>query len=145
VDLSLVRKAAEVRWMERLRIQLGASDEEWKVLEPKIRQLLGAQQVARAGVRGSRPAGLGPAGAGGLANFAGGGAAAPSEVSEAAAALREALQDADVPDRDRGILLAQYRKARDNARQRVAQAESELRELVTQRQEAILVNIGLME
>ena len=75
----------------------------------------------------------------------GGGAAAPSEVTQAAAALREALQDPDVPDRDRGILLAQYRKARDTARQRAAQAAGELRDLLTQRQEAILVTLGLLE
>jgi len=147
VDLSLVRTAATARWLERLRKQLGASDEEWKVIAPKIEQLLRAQQDARAGVRGIRGVGGGGGGGGGgdFGRFAGGGPAEPSEFTEAARALREALQDPDVPDRDRAILLAEYRKAREKARQRVTQVEGELRDLLTQRQEAILVNMGLME
>ena len=137
VDMSLVRRAAQARWMERLRKQLGASDEEWKVIGPKIEQLVELQQAARAGTRGSRPGGVG--------GFGGPGPSEASELTDAAAELREALRDPDVPDRDRRLLLEQYRRARDKARQRVAKAEADLRDLLTQRQEAVLVTMGLLE
>jgi hypothetical protein len=137
VDTSLIRKAAQARWMERLRKQLGASDEDWKVIGPKIEQLVELQQAARAGTRGFRPGGFG--------GFGGPGPSEPSELTEAAATLREALRDPDVPDRDRRLVLEDYRRARDKARQRVAKAEAELRDLLTQRQEALLVTMGLLE
>jgi hypothetical protein len=142
VDMSLVRRAAQARWMERLRKQLGASDEEWKVIGPKVEQLVELQQAARASVRGPRPGGFGGPAAGG---FGAPGPSEPTELTGAAAALREALRDPDVPDRDRRLLLEDYRRVREKARQRIAKAEAELRDLLTQRQEAVLVTMGLLE
>jgi hypothetical protein len=141
VDPSIIRKAAMARYMERLRQQLGASEEEWKVLEPKVDKLLQAQQEARAGVRGMGGGGFG----GGRGGFFGGNPGEQSEVQQAAAALRESARDPDVPARDTVIALKDYRSARSKARQRVADAERELKELLTQRQEAILLTNGLLE
>jgi hypothetical protein len=141
VDPSIIRKAAMARYMERLRQQLGASEEEWKVLEPKVDKLLQAQQELRAGVRGMGGGGFG----GGRGGFFGGNAGAQSEVEQAAAELRDSARDPDVPARDTTIALKGYRSARDKARQRVADAERELKELLTQRQEAILLMNGLLE
>jgi hypothetical protein len=141
VDPSIIRKAAMARYMERLRQQLGATEEEWKVLEPKVDKLLQAQQEMRAGVRGI--GGIG--GGGGRQGFFGGNAGQASEVEEAAAALRESARDPDVTARDTVLALKDYRSARNKARQRVADAERELKELLTQRQEAILLMNGLLE
>jgi hypothetical protein len=142
VDPSIIRKAAMARYMERLRQQLGASEEEWKVLEPKVDKLLQAQQEVRAGLRGI---GGGGGFSGGRGGFLGGNSGEPSEVEQAAAALREAARDPDLPARDTALALKDYRSAREKARQRVADAQRELKELLTQRQEAILLMNGLLE
>jgi len=144
VDPSIIRKAAMARYMERLRQQLGASEEEWKVLEPKVDKLLQAQQDVRAGVRGIGGGGGGFGGGRG-GGFFGANAAPQSEVEQAAAALRGAARDPDVAARDTVIALKDYRKAREKARQRVANAERELKELLSQRQEAILLMNGMLE
>ena len=142
IDPSIVRRAAMGRWMERLRKQLGSTDEEWKVLAPRIENLLGAQQEARAGTRGVRP---GAGGGGRFGNFMTARPAEPSDLELAAEAVRMAARDPDVPDRDTILALREYRKARDKARERLAAAERDVRELLTQRQEAILLMIGLVE
>lgn len=144
IDPSIIRKAAMARWMERLRLQLGATDEEWKVLEPKVEKLMQAQQEVRAGIRGI--GGGGPGGGSGRGGFFGGGnTGEPSEVEAAATDLREAARDPDVAARDTALALKDYRSARNKARQRVADAERELKELLSQRQEAILLMNGLLE
>jgi len=154
IDPTIMRRAATARWMDRLKKQLGATDEEWTVLGPKIEALLQAQQEARAGIRGFRPGGIGgpPGGPPGGGRFGGGGLAnlvgppqQQSDVEAAAELVRLAAQDPDVPDRDTTIALAQYRKAREKARERLATAQKDLRDLLTQRQEAILVTLGLLE
>ena len=147
IDPSIVRKAATARWMERLRKQLGASEEEWKVLAPKIEGLQRAQQEVRAGIRGFRPGGAGSSTGGGrgFGNLFGPGPGEPSEVEHAAETVRMAVNEPDIPDRDARLALEHYRKAREKARGRLAEAERELRELITQRQEAMLVMLGLLE
>lgn len=148
IDPSVVRRAMASRWMERLRKQLGATDEEWKVLAPKVENLLRAQQEARAGVRGVRPGGNGAPGGGRSSPFAnpfGPGAEETSEVEYAAETVRMAVRAPEIPERDTALALAEYRKARDKARARLADAERELRELITQRQEAVLVLLGVLE
>jgi len=145
VDPSVVRQAVAARWMERLRRQLGATDEEWKALGPKVEKLLRAQQEVRAGIRGVGRGGFaGGFGGGGFGNLPGGNAGEPSEVEDAAAALREAAEDPDVSSRETSRRLLAYRKAREKARQRLEQAEREVKELLTSRQEGILLVLGLV-
>ena len=142
VDPSIMRKAALMRYLERLRQQLGATEEEWKVLGPRVEKLIAAQQEARAGVRGI---GGGRGAFGGPGFGRGANAGEPSAVQEAAAALREATRDPDIAARDTAIALRDYRAARDTARKRATEVEQELREFLTQRQEAILMMNGLLE
>jgi hypothetical protein len=144
VDPSIIRQVAAARMLERLRQQLGASDAEWKVLGPKVEKLMHAQQELRAGIRGTGRGGFagGFGGGRGVGNMLGG--QEPSEVEEAAAALREAADDPVVGPREASRRLTAYRKAREKARQRLEKAENEVRELLTQRQEGILVMMGLM-
>ena len=142
IDPTVVRRAMTVRMMERLRNQLGASEEEWKVLGPMIEKLMAAQQEVRAGIRGLGRGGQGGGPGGG---FFGGGAGEPSEVEEAAAAVREAASDPDIDRRETAIRLREYRRVRDKARQHLDQVQRDLRELLTARQEGILVMLGFLE
>lgn len=149
VDFAKVRVAALMRWKSRLKQQLGVSDEEWKALEPRIDGLVRAQQEARpttGGGRGGMGLGFGFGGGGGgiglPAPVAPG--ADPSPVQEAAAELRAAMEDPDGSAAEVRRCITAYRKAREQARQKVEKAEQELRELLTLRQEAILVIAGLL-
>jgi hypothetical protein len=142
VDPTILRRAALMRTLERLRIQLKPTDEEWKVLSPRIEKLLLAQQDVRAGIRG---AGRGGLGGGAFGNFGGNNLAPTTEVEEAAAELREVAQDLSVNSAEAKRRLSIYRKAREKARQRVEQAERDLKEVLSQRQEGLLVMLGVLE
>jgi hypothetical protein len=145
VDRSAIRKAMAARWKQRLKEMLKVADEEWKALEPKIDNLVRAQQEARAGIRGGMRGGFG-------GGFAGVAAVAPppldregpSEVEEAAEDVREAAADPDLPGAEVARRLNAYRKARDKAREKLDAAERDLRDLLTQRQEAVLTIAGML-
>ena len=145
VDPNILRRAAMNRYLEQLRKRLDASDEEWAVLAPRLENLIRAQQEARTGISGMRGGGAGPGGGRG-----GGGFFAPareklSDLELAAEAVRLAARDPDIPNRDTSLALKEYRKEREKARSKLAAAEQEIRDLVTQRQEAILVMLGVLE
>jgi len=144
VDFSKVRQAATLRWKARLKQQLGVTDEEWKVLEPRIENLVRARQEAN-----TRPGGR----AGGRSGFGSGELPVeprrdergePSELQEAAAELRAAMDDPDALDTDVRGRLDVYRRAREKARLKVETAERELKDLLTLRQEAILMLWGIL-
>jgi hypothetical protein len=141
VDPTILRRAALMRTLERLRVQLKPTDEEWKVLAPRIEKLLLAQQDVRAGIRGPGRGGFG----GAFGNFGGNNVAPTTEVEEAAADLRDVAQDPTVNSAEAKRRLSIYRKAREKARQRVEDAERDLKELLSQRQEGLLVMLGILE
>lgn len=145
---------------ERMREMLGASEEEWKVLEPKIEAVQTAAREARGG--GFGPGGFGPGGPGGFgpggpgAGPGGGpggrtrggerGQTAPeSAVAKATQELRTALEDTNAKAESIAEKLSALRKARDAARENLARAQADLRELVTKRQEAQLVLMGILD
>ncbi|MGQ9591515.1 MAG: hypothetical protein ACUVYA_14625 [Planctomycetota bacterium] len=125
---------------ERMRETLGASEEEWKVLEPKI----DAVQTAAREVRGG---GFGPGGGpGGRMRGGERGQATPeSPVAKATQELRTALEDTSATAEAIAQKLAALRKARDAARENLARAQADLRELLTKRQEAQLVLMGILD
>jgi hypothetical protein len=142
VDFTKVRQVAMARWKLRLKKQLEASDEEWKALEPRLDKVMLAQEMARTPSGGMR-AGLGFGGGMRLAPAPPPGGI-PSEVQEAAAELRAVMEDPDAQRADVRRCITAYQKARDKARQKLEAAQQELRELLTLRQEAILVVAGLL-
>jgi hypothetical protein len=119
--------------LDRMRDQLGAPDDEWKVLQPKIEAVMTAQQASRSGGPG------GPGGPGG-----GGQDQKESAVQTASRELRKAIEDKRDPELVQQKLVA-YREARAAARQQVKDAQAALRELLTLRQEAVLVDMGTLE
>jgi len=136
------------RMMDNLRERLGASDEDWQALEPKVQRVLEAQQQARAGgmgmgalIGGGRRGG----GQGGGPGGEGRGEQDQSEIGVAARELRTALED----EATEGAVIAQrleaFRAARGKAEQELAAAREDLKGLVTPRQEAMLVMMSLLE
>jgi hypothetical protein len=127
------------RMAERMRESLGATEDEWKVLGPRIEKV---QQLMRQSrgvgfVRGRRP------GEGRRAE--GAPEREQSEVEKKAEALRSLLDDEASGAEAITAALDALRKAREKAQEDLAAARKELREVVTARQEARLVLMGILD
>ena len=123
------------RMLQRIKESCGATDDEWKVLEPKITRVMETQQASRTpfGGRGRGPGGLTPD------------AGPQSPVAVAANDLRQSLDNKDTtPDQIKAKLQA-LREAREKAAAEAKAAQAELRELLTARQEAVLVSQGILD
>lgn len=141
---------AQMRQMmlDRMKEQLNASDDEWKAIEPRIEKVMEAQRDTR-GAGGMR---LGPPG-GGRGGPGGGGRGGPpgfgsdpnSPVSKAAEELRSGLDDSNTNPQELAKRLAAYREAREQARAKLTVAQKELKDLLSQRQEAVMLMMGMIE
>lgn len=125
------------RMMDRVKEQLGATDEEWKALEPKVQKVMDAQRDARAG-GGFRGRG-GRGGQGGADNQP------QSDVAKASQDLRTAIENKDTPADELKAKIAALREARQKARANLEAAQKDLKELLTARQEAVLISNGMLE
>jgi hypothetical protein len=140
------------RMMDSFKQSLKATDEEWKVLEPKVQAVMTASREASRGRGGFGGFGGGRGGRGGQGGQGGerGGrgdreATSDSPVSKAASELRTALEDEKTSKEDIQKKLATYRDTRAAARDALAKAQKELKELLTYRQEATLVLGGTLD
>ena len=126
---------------ERQRQMLGATEEEWEVLREHIdavRQLqaevfsggrfMAREQRGERAPRAERRE-----------------AREPSPLAQAHRDLRQLLRDDDAADADIQQALATLREARDQHEQQLSEAREELREIVTSRQEAQLVIMGVLD
>jgi hypothetical protein len=128
--------------MERIREQLGASEEEWRVLQPKVEKVMTAQRESAAG----RGFGGGRGGRGGGGGGGGGGAAvAETPVARAMSELRTTLDNTGATAEQINQRLTALRDARKTAQANLDTARKELKEVLTQRQEAVLVVNGMLE
>ena len=121
------------RFMDRLKETLGASDDEWKVLQPKLEQLMNASREMRSG--------------GSMFGRSRGGSDREPETAtgKASQELRKLLDNKDARPGEIQEKLSALRAAREKAKANVATAQKELKELLTQRQEATLVMYGMLE
>jgi hypothetical protein len=133
------------RMADRLKQDLGASDEEFAALQPKIEHLMQLRRDANGGGgprmgrgRGG-PGGRGAEGPGREAN------ANPTPVQQSLSDLRKTLENKDASADDIKAKLEAVRQAKAKARDELTKAQQELREVVTQRQEAALVLMGLLD
>lgn len=132
------------RMTERLKTELGLKDDEWKVIEPKIEKVLTAQADARFGGMG------GLFGRGGNRGNRGGDNAtsrpAPtSETGKASAELAKVLADKEAKSEQVKTALQALRDAKAKAKASLEAAQKDLREVLTTRQEAQLVMMGMLE
>jgi len=135
------------RMSDRMREQLGASEEEWKVLEPRIEKVREAQRATRGGGframrgmfggrdrgrrgdddrRGDRPE------------------REQSQIEQKAEALQSLLDDENASPASIKAALDAYRKARTQAQQDLEAAQKSLREVCSMKQEAQFVLMGLL-
>ena len=145
-----VRKGME----DRIREQLGATEEEWKVLQPRMDKVQQLMRQSRGGFRGM----LGMFGMSGMFGRGGRGGRGgddrrtegqpereQSDVEMKTDALRSLLEDETSSAGSIKAALAALRKARQKSQDDLALARKELREVVTARQEAQLVLMTLLD
>ena len=141
---------------DRMKQALGASDDEWKVLQPRIEKVQTLSRATRGGggmgfmMMGGQRGGPQRGGPGG------GPSDRPpsdrpqsdrpqSEVEKTSEALQKVLENKDAPAAEIKTALAALREARAKARAELETAQKELREVVTVRQEAQFVAMGLLD
>ncbi len=138
---------------QRMREQLGATEQEWKVLGPRIVRVAELGRQTSGFGRGGMMFGMGgrrggPGGPDGN-RFGGGRPGAPDReptaVEKAQEQLRTVLEnDSATPDQIKKELTA-LRTAKEKAKQQLAAAQQELRKIITVRQEATLVMVGMLD
>lgn len=136
------------RMEEMMKERLSVGEDEWKVIQPRIQKIMMAQMQSRGGMFGGRGRGGpgGPGGGGGGGGQGGPGGDMPqSEVSKAAQDLSTVLESKESKPEDVKAKLTALRQARDKARQEITKAQGELREIVTPRQEAVLVMMNVLD
>ncbi len=143
------------RMMERMKEQLGADDAAWKVMEPRLTKVMELNRQSMAGggrggmfgmmggMRGQR--GGNDAGAQGDRRGPQQDPATMTPVEKAQEQLRTTLENQSAsPDEIKKNLTA-LREAREKAKQELAAAQQELRQILTVRQEAQLVMMGQLQ
>ena len=131
------------RMSERMKEMLGASDDEWKVLQPKLESIQQRQRESN--------------GMGGMMMMFGGGGGgfrppgAPaddqpkSDVQQKTADLRTVTDNKDAKPQEIKAKVDALRAAREKAKADLQKQQAELRDLLTIRQEAVLLTLGVME
>ena len=122
------------RYYGMIKEQLAVSDDEWKVLQPRIEKV---STLRRAG-----DSGRGGFGRGGDNNRS---SEPPSPVAKAAEDLRTVTRNKEAPAAEVTAKLAALREARAKAKAELATAQKELVEVLTPKQEAVLVSMGMLE
>ena len=124
------------RMLDRIKEVLGVTDEEWKVLQPKVEAVQQLSQQTRVG-------------GGMFGRFRRGG---PPDANQARSDLEKKTQELqtllDNKDADPKAVkdrLKEIRDLREKARLELKKAQDALRELLTPRQEAQLVLMGLLD
>ncbi|MGB2806776.1 MAG: hypothetical protein WBC22_03485 [Sedimentisphaerales bacterium] len=144
---------------ERMKEQLGAGDEEWKVIQPRLQKVMNLSRQANASGRGMMfdgPRGYAgrrqPGGARTAGQDAGQrtrpGADQPqreeSAVGKATQELQEVLRSETAKPEQIKAKLTALRTAKEKAKKDLATAQKELKEKLTVKQEAILVLSGYL-
>lgn len=142
-DPAQFREQMEQRMMEATRERLEIKDDaEWNAIQPLIKKVndLRTQQLA-GGMRGMFGRGRGPGGDRGGDSGRGGGFF--GEPSADQTALSEAV-DRDASKEDLKAKMEAFRKARDQKAAELKAAQDTLKKVLTTKQEAIALQMGLV-
>jgi hypothetical protein len=112
--------------------KIGATNEEWKVIGPKLQKVIAARRV----VSGDAVFAGGPFGGGPMQG---------NVVAQAQADLKTVLDDPKHAKVDVDEKIAAVRKAREKARADLQEAQRDLVRLLTPMQQAIMVSLGHLE
>lgn len=137
---------------QTMQRQLEATDEEWKVLGPRIERLICLRVDANGGIGTLAAFVKIPPGLVGILRAAGVlDALGPfadlfdSPVALASEDLRALLADPQSRSADVAFHLDEFRRARDKTRVELEKAQAELKQILTARQESLLLMYGLID
>jgi hypothetical protein len=139
------------RMTERMKEALGATDAEWQVLQPKVEKVQTLQLAAATRGIGGMFGGGGRGGPGGASGGGGGvtrsdgGSDASNPVQQKTRDLQASLDNKEAKPEELKAKLAALREAKQKAKADLTKAQEELRELLTLRQEAVLVMMNTLE
>ena len=133
------REAMQQRMMEMMKERMGTADDEWAVIQPRLQEVMTLQGNAM----GGRMRGMFGRGRRGRDQQE---AEAPTEEVEIAAnALQETLDKEEPTAAEIKAKLAALRGAREKNKQKLVTAQQKLKEVLTVKQEAMLVMMGMLE
>ena len=130
----------EEMFMSRIQEQLNTTDAEWTAMKPLVADVFKAQMKSRAGMMGMFRGGRGGRGPGGPGGPGGMSASQPEAEALAAATDSESTTNAELKDK-----LKAYREAQKKTQEELKTAREKLRKILTLRQEAKLVVMGLLD
>ncbi|MBN2455181.1 MAG: hypothetical protein JXB29_01380 [Sedimentisphaerales bacterium] len=145
------RGGFQQRMVEMVKSELGATDKEWTVIEPRLTKVMTLSRdvsqrgmgMMRRGRRGDDTGGRGGRGRQGQPTQES--QSEQSEVQKATNSLQEVLDKSDAsPDEVKAKLLA-LRNAKEKTKQELAKAQQDLKQILSIRQEAKLVLLGLLD
>jgi hypothetical protein len=138
---------------QRMQELFGATDQEWKILGPRVTKVMElSRQVGGGGRGGMMFGGMrgrgGPQGGPGGGRF-GGRPGAPdreqTEVEKITEELRTLLENTAATPEQIKTQLTKLRSVKEKAKQQLAVAQKELRQIITLRQEAQCVMMGILD
>lgn len=132
------REAMQTRMLEMMKERMGASDDEWKVIQPRLSEVMTLQQSTRGGqMRGMFGRGRN--------RDQQQTEATTDPVQKASEDLQQTL-DKEAPSNTeiQNKLLA-LRGAREQAKQKLVEAQKKLRDVLSVKQEAQLVLMGMLD
>jgi Spy/CpxP family protein refolding chaperone len=143
--VSDIGKQVQARAQSRIKELLESTDAEWEVLGPKVQKVQDLMLQS-----GNIGGGLGRFGMGGMAGMAGMGGinlagGEPSDIQKKRQALQEIMKNKDAPVEDVRTALKDYREAQAKTKTDLVKARADVKELLTVRQEAQLVKMGILE
>ncbi|MCM8768131.1 MAG: hypothetical protein NC911_00365 [Candidatus Omnitrophica bacterium] len=129
------------RWMENIKERLQPSDEEWKVIQPRLEKVMTLSRQATAMRM------MGPWWSGERPGTPSGQTASQemSPVQKAASELESVLANKESKPAEINAKLTALRETRQKAKKELSEAQAALKEILTPRQEAQLVLMGLLE
>ena len=131
------RASMQERMVEMMKERLGATDEEWVVIKPRLSEVMTLSMNAR-GTRGMRGRGRG--------NRDQQETEAPTEPVQIATADLQTTLDKEAPTAaEIKAKLTALRGAREKNKQQLVTAQQKLKEVLTVKQEAILVMMSMLE
>ena len=149
---------ARQRMAERMKEMLGADDQAWKVMEPRVMKVMELNRQANAGGRGMMFGMMGGRGGRGGPGGPGGDQGGPqadrrgrgpqgeqTALDKAMTQLRTTLENQSASPEEIKTQLTAVRQAREKAKQELAVAQQDLKKILTVRQEAVCLEMGLVE
>ena len=135
------------RMMERMKETLAAGDDEWKVIEPRLSEVMTLSRDVnnRGGMMRMFGRGRGRGGPGGNRRGPGQNDQPQSEIEKSTQALQTLLEAENPNPAQIKQVLTALRTAREKAKQKLVKAQKNLSMVLSVRQEAQLVLMGYLQ